>query len=162
MLKLACVVYLKRNIILDFSLCIKKLPMTIKKQNNTNTQHRIGSPQSCLILRLIMAYVSQGKICDDAIANDEQTQSHHIIPSCTEMHRTVEIMYEGVCSHHLGGAGDGDQRVVQIELRGYQAFDGVVQRVAPVHEHPEGREVVVLDHGAAEQREQCDRHAANH
>jgi len=74
----------------------------------------------------------------------------------------IEVRDEGVGGHHLGGASDGHQVLISVELRGDDAFQDVVHGVNPVHENPEVGEVAGDDHEAAEEGEQRQHHAPHH
>ena len=84
--------------------------------------------------------------------NDEQQQCDHIPANVTVLPVTIELPHKVARGGFVPAASDRDDGVIVVELSDHRAFNGVMQRVKPIHEDPEGGEVLRCDHESTEQR----------
>ena len=98
-----------------------------------------------------MAHALEAQIRANSKHNNEQTQREDIITPLRVLPLRVVPLDECVRSLDSGLTSQRDKCVITVELGHRQALDGIVQRVEPVHEDPEVREVLGADEEACEE-----------
>ena len=93
--------------------------------------------------------------------NDEEEQRHDVQAPVGVIPVRIERLYVGTRGDRSRDARDCHLSVVFVELGGHEALQGIVQRIQPVHEDPETREVARDNGKTAEKRDERGRHSAD-
>lgn len=94
--------------------------------------------------------------------NDEEEQRHDVQTPVGVIPVRIEHLHVGTRGDSARDARDCHLSIVLVELGGHEALQGIVQRIQPVHEDPETREVARDNGKTAEKRDERGRHSADH